>query len=168
MLCDYCICTYMSYSLLCVLCSASCKDGSEKNSVNAWYIAEELFRINVNISLSMWRGMIALFLSCNIRKCIVSGWRCYSISNLKFVLFFDLFLLCHGDIESNQAPKKSSNCQPLKFVIITSIAYYQKIVLKYLSWNLSMICITLTLYVFSKLSYVIQWALRMIFFLKVH
>ena len=107
-------------------------------------------------------------IDCNIRKCIVSGWRCYSISNLKFVLFFDLFLLCHGDIESNQAPRKSSNCQPLKFVIVTSIAYYQKIVLKYLSWNLSMICITLTLYVFSKCSYFIQWAPRMVVFLKVH
>ena len=41
--------------------------------------------------------------------------RCYSISNLKFVLFFALLLLCHGDIEFNPGPKKSGNCQLLKF-----------------------------------------------------
>ena len=30
-------------------------------------------------------------------------------------MFFALLLLCHGDIESNPGPKKSGNCQPLKF-----------------------------------------------------
>ena len=33
----------------------------------------------------------------------------------KFALFFTLIFLCHGDIELNQGPKKSVNCQPLKF-----------------------------------------------------
>ena len=69
----------------------------------------------MNISMSMWRAVIGLFLSHNIRRCFTSGLRCYSISNLKFVLFFALLLLCHGDIESNPGPKKSDNCQPLKF-----------------------------------------------------
>ena len=41
--------------------------------------------------------------------------KCYSISNLKFVLFLAWLLLCHGDIESNSGPKKSGNCEPLKF-----------------------------------------------------
>ena len=69
----------------------------------------------MNISLSMWRAVIGLFLSRKIRKCFISGLRCYSISNLKFALFFALLLLCHGDVESNPGPKKSGNCQPLKF-----------------------------------------------------
>ena len=30
-------------------------------------------------------------------------------------MFFALLLLCHGDVESNPGPKKSGNCQPLKF-----------------------------------------------------
>ena len=64
---------------------------------------------------SMWRAVIGLFLSRNIRKCFISGLRCYSISNLKFVFFFALLLWYHGDIESNPGPKKSGNCQPLKF-----------------------------------------------------
>ena len=68
----------------------------------------------MNISLSMWRIVIGLFLSRNIGKCFISGLRCYSISNLKFVLFLALLLLCHGDIESNPGPKMSPNCQPLK------------------------------------------------------
>ena len=67
------------------------------------------------ISLLMWRVVIGLFLSSNIRKCFISGLRCYSMSNLKFPLFFTLLLLCHGDIESNPVPKKSGNCQLLKF-----------------------------------------------------
>ena len=37
------------------------------------------------------------------------------ISKPKFVLFFALFLWCHGDIESNPGPKMSSNCQSLKY-----------------------------------------------------
>ena len=41
--------------------------------------------------------------------------------------------------------KKSGNCHPWNFVIGTSIIYYQRTVLKYLSWNPSMLCIT-TLY----------------------
>ena len=32
-----------------------------------------------------------------------------------FMCFFALLLLCQGDIESNLGPKKSGNCQPLKF-----------------------------------------------------
>ena len=79
------------------------------------YVAEELFCSNMNINLSMWRAVIGLFLSCKIRKCFISGLRCYSISSLKFALFFTLLLLCHGDVESNPGPKKSGNCQPLKF-----------------------------------------------------
>ena len=63
----------------------------------------------------MWRAVIGLFLSRKIRKCFISGLRCYSISNLKFALFFVLLLLCHGDVESNSGSKKSGNCQPLKF-----------------------------------------------------
>ena len=69
----------------------------------------------MNISLSMWSAVIGLFLSRNIRKCFIAGLGCYLILNLKFVLFFALLLLCHGDIESNPGPKKSGNCQPLKF-----------------------------------------------------
>ena len=69
----------------------------------------------MNISLSMWRAVIGLFLSRNIRKCFIAGLRCYLIFNLKFILFFALLLLCHGDIELNQGPKRSGNCQPLKF-----------------------------------------------------
>ena len=76
-----------------------------------WYIAEELFCSNMNISLQIWRAVIGLFLSCNIGKCLISELRCYSISNIKFTLFF----LCHGDIESNSGPKKFVNSQPLKF-----------------------------------------------------
>ena len=68
----------------------------------------------MSISLSIWREVIGLFLSSKIRKCFISGLRCYPISNLKFALFFAL-LLCHGDIESNPGPNKSGNCQPLKF-----------------------------------------------------
>ena len=64
----------------------------------------------MNISLSMWRAVIGLFLSRNIRKCFISRLRCYSISNLKFALFFTLLLLCHGDIELKSGPKKSGNC----------------------------------------------------------
>ena len=41
--------------------------------------------------------------------------KCFSISNVKFFLLLAWLLLCHGDIESNSGPKKSSNCQPLKF-----------------------------------------------------
>ena len=55
----------------------------------------------------MWPAVIGLFLSHKIHKCFISGLRCYSISNLKFALFFAL--------ESNPGPKKSGNCQPLKF-----------------------------------------------------
>ena len=69
----------------------------------------------MNISLSIWRSVIGLFLSHNIRKCFLSGLRWYLTSNLKFALFFALLLLHHGDIESNPGPKKSGNCQPLKF-----------------------------------------------------
>ena len=69
----------------------------------------------MNISLPMWCAVIGLFLSCKIGKCFIFGLRCYSISNLKFVLFFALLLLCHGDIESNPGPKKFSNSQPFKF-----------------------------------------------------
>ena len=65
----------------------------------------------------MQRAVIGLFLSRNIRKCFISGLRCYPISNLKFALFFALLVLCHGDIESNPGPKKSGNCQPLKFCL---------------------------------------------------
>ena len=68
----------------------------------------------MNRSLSMWRAVIGLFLSRNIGKCFISGLRCYSIPNLKFVLFFALLFLCHGDTESNPGPKKSPNCQSLK------------------------------------------------------
>ena len=63
----------------------------------------------------MWRVVIRLFFSCNMGKCLISGLRRYSISNLKFVLFFALLLLCHVDIESNLGPKQSGNSQPLKF-----------------------------------------------------
>ena len=136
MLCDHCICNYISYLFLCVFCSANCKDASGENSINGFMPDISLRRSSLaimNISLSMWCAMIAFFLSYNIGKCIISGWRCYSISTLKCVLFLALLLLCHVYIESNPAPKKSSNCQPLKFVNGTSIAYYQKIVLKYLS-----------------------------------
>ena len=69
----------------------------------------------MNISLSMWHAVIGLFLSRNIRKCFISGLRCYSISNLKFALFFALLLLCHGGIKVNPGLKKSGNCQLLKF-----------------------------------------------------
>ena len=69
----------------------------------------------MKISLSMWCAVTGLVLSRNIRKCFISGLRCYSISNLKFALFFALLLLCHGGIESNPGPKKSGNCQSLKF-----------------------------------------------------
>ena len=65
----------------------------------------------MNICLQIWHTVIGLFLSWNIGKCLISGLRCYSISNIKFALFF----LCHGDIESNPGPKKFVNCQPLKF-----------------------------------------------------
>ena len=51
----------------------------------------------------------------NIGKCFISGLRCCSISDLKFVLLFALLFLCQGDIELNQGPKNSGNCQPLKF-----------------------------------------------------
>ena len=63
----------------------------------------------------MWSAVIGLFLSRNIRKCFIAGLGCYLIFNLKFVLFFALLLLCHGDIESNPGPKKFSNSQPFKF-----------------------------------------------------
>ena len=63
----------------------------------------------------MWCAVIGLFLSRNIRKCFIAGLRCYLIFNLDFVLFFALLLLCHGVIESNPGPKRSGNCQPLKF-----------------------------------------------------
>ena len=69
----------------------------------------------MNISLPIWRTVIGLFLSCNIGKCLISGYRCYSVSNLNLVLFFALLLLCHGGIESNPGQKKSGNCKPLKF-----------------------------------------------------
>ena len=69
----------------------------------------------MNISLAIWHAVIGLFLSRNIRKCFISGLRCYSQCNLKFALFFALLLLCHGDIESNPGPKKFSNSQPFKF-----------------------------------------------------
>ena len=83
--------------------------------IHAWYVAEELFYSNENISLTMWRAVIGLFLSRNIWKCFIAGLRCCSISNLEFALLFALLLLCHGDIGSNPGPKKSFNCQPLKF-----------------------------------------------------
>ena len=63
----------------------------------------------------MCHALTGLFLSRNIQKFFISGLRCYSISNLKFALFFALLLLCHEDIESNPGPKKSVNCQHLKF-----------------------------------------------------
>ena len=63
----------------------------------------------------MWRAVIGLFLSCIIGKWLITALRCYSISNLKFALFFILLLLCHRDIKSNPGRKKSGNCQPLKF-----------------------------------------------------
>ena len=63
----------------------------------------------------MWCAVIGLFLSRKIQKCFISGLRWCPISNLKFALFFALLLLCHGDVESNPGPKKSGNCQPLKF-----------------------------------------------------
>ena len=63
----------------------------------------------------MWCTVIGLFLSCNTWKCLISEVRCYLISNLKFVLFFALLLLCHVDIESNRGSKESVNCQTLKF-----------------------------------------------------
>ena len=69
----------------------------------------------MNINLPMRSTVIGLLLSCNIRKCFISRLRCYSKSKLKLVLFFALLLLYHGDIESNPGPKKSGNCQPLKF-----------------------------------------------------
>ena len=69
----------------------------------------------MNISLSIWRTVIGLFLGRNIRKCFISGLRYYSVYNLKFALFFSLLLLCHGDTESNPGPNKFGNCQPLKF-----------------------------------------------------
>ena len=75
----------------------------------------ELFCSNMIISLSMWHAVVRLSLSRNIGKCFISGLRCYSISNLKIVLFFALLFLCQGDIESNPGPKKSGNCQPLTF-----------------------------------------------------
>ena len=75
---------------------------------------------------------------------------------LKFSLLFSLLLLFHWDIGSNLAPKKSSNCQPLKFSIVTAIVYCQKIVLKYISWNLSILCIAMTIYIFPKRSYALQ------------
>ena len=80
----------------------------------------------MNISLSIWREVIGLFLSRKIRKCFISGLRCYSISNLKFALIFALLLLCHGDVESNSGPRKSSNCQPLKLCHwnLNSILFY--------------------------------------------
>ena len=118
MLYDHCICTYMSYLSLCALCSVNCKDASEENSVNDFMLDISLRSIsvvNMNISLSMWRAVIGFFLSCNIGKCLLSGLRCYSISHLKFVLFFALLLLCHGDTKTNPGPKTSGNCQPLKF-----------------------------------------------------
>ena len=69
----------------------------------------------MNISLPIWRAVIWLFLSCDIGKGLISGLRCYSISNLKFVLIFALLLLCHRDIEWNLGRKISGNCQLLKF-----------------------------------------------------
>ena len=108
MLCDHCISTCMSYLFLCVFYSANCKGcirGNFSQRIHAWYIAEELFCSKMNISLPMWRAVIGLFISCNIAKCLISGFRCYSISNLKFVLFFALFLSCHENRESNPGPK---------------------------------------------------------------
>ena len=69
----------------------------------------------MNISLPVWRAVIELFLSCNIGKWLITALRYYSISNLKFVLFFTLLLSCHRDIKSNPGRKKSGNCQPLEF-----------------------------------------------------
>ena len=38
MLCDHGICTYMSYLVLCVICSANCKGASEETSVNEFML----------------------------------------------------------------------------------------------------------------------------------
>ena len=106
----------------------------------------------MNVTLSMWSAVIGLFLSCNIQKSFASRLRCYSLTNLKFSLFF----VCHGDIESYPGPKKCGNCQHLKFchwnfeILSYSVVYYQRTVLKYLCLNLSVLCITMTLYVFLK------------------
>ena len=115
---DHCICTY-----ICLICLyvfyipliVRTLRGKFRQWIHAWYISEELFCNNINISLSMCHAVTGLFLSWDIRKCLISGLRCYSISNLIFVLFFTLLLLCHGDLESSPGPKESGTCQHLKF-----------------------------------------------------
>ena len=45
--------------------------------------------------------LLSWYLSYELWKCFISGLRCYSISNLKFALFFVLLLLFHGDVGSS-------------------------------------------------------------------
>ena len=76
------------------------------------------------------------------------------------------FLLCLSYVmetkNRTQDQKSPVIVSPWNFVFGTSIAYYLRIVLKYLSWNLSMLCITITLYVFLKCFCLLQWAPRLI------
>ena len=118
----------------------------------------------LKVSLPRWRTVIELFLSCNIGKCLIFGLRCYLISNLKFVLFFALLLLCHGDQKIPvPRPKNSGNCQPLTFCHrnlnnIWSENCFKVSLLKSFNAlrNRGFICL-------PKRSYLLQWTLRLIF-----
>ena len=46
---DHCICTYMSYLFLCVLCFANCKDASEENLANEFMLDMSLRSSSVAI-----------------------------------------------------------------------------------------------------------------------